>query len=306
VSLTAARFRFERVRCRLAAALDRRLGRKRTVYVEERTEEYRRYWEEGAHHNGAELLALTEDIWEIRRGERRVRITKYLTPCDDPATRRLAGDKAYCYALAQSIGIPVPEHVVVDSEELSPARSFLARSGGPVVVKPARGSSSGLGVTTNIRSWPALIRAAALASLYCRTVIVERMIPGESCRLLFLAGRLIHAVRRRGQPATEETRELRTVYDETVTALCSPALVDELARLVHKMASEFAGIDLITNDLGRPLEESGGTFLEINTTPGIHHHYITPDDFAPNPVAKLVLAYLLGERRRQGVSHGLA
>ncbi|HEV8456231.1 MAG TPA: hypothetical protein VGQ69_09545 [Gemmatimonadales bacterium] len=306
MSVAAARFRFERIRCRLAAALDRGLGRKRTVYVEERTEEYRRYWEEGARLNDAELVPLTEDIWEIRRGDRRVRITKYLTPCDDPATRRLAGDKPYCYSVARSIGIPVPEHIVVAGEELVAAHRFLAETNGPVVVKPARGSSSGLGVSTNVRSRPALIRAAALASLYCPAVIVERMIPGESCRLLFLAGHLIHAVRRGGLPDGRETRELRTVYDETVTALCSPALVSDLAELVRTLGSEFAGIDLICNDLGKPLSESGGTFLEINTTPGIHHHYITPDDFAPNPVAKLVLAYLLGERRRQGVSHGLA
>ena len=303
MSLSTARFRVERLRCRLAGALDRRLGRKRTVYVEERTEEYRRYWEEGARLIGAELVALTDDIWEIRRGARQVRITKHLTPCDDPATRRLAGDKPYCYSLAQSTGLTVPEHIIVEGGELSTARDFLTRIGPPVVVKPARGSSSGLGVTTNIRSWSGLVRAAALASLYCPTVLVERMIPGESCRLLFLAGKLIHAVRRRGQAGSGETRELRTVYDETVTALCGPALVDEVASLVCRMGSEFAGIDLICNDLSRPLAESGGTFLEINTTPGIHHHYITPDDFAPNPVAKLVLAYLLGERRGQGVSH---
>ncbi len=350
----------ERWRQRLVRGIGARLGGNGTVYVAERSDEYRRYWEEGARLVGAEFTPLTSRIWEVRRGDRRVRLANHVTPCDDPATRQLAGDKPFCLALAKAAGVPVPAHVVVTLTDLEPARHFLAAQRGPVVVKPARDSSSGLGVTTHVNTWPGVIRAAALASFYDQSILVERMIAGESCRLLFLDGRLIHAVRRRGvrvtgdgrstiaqliarvspglgpsdwnlvmtlgaanrrldevpregeevlvrslPPATAETRELRTVYDETVTAACAPELVAELSGVLRRLGSEFAGIDLIANDLGRPLGASGGTFLEINTTPGIHHHYITPEDFAPTPVAKLVLEYLLGNRRGQGATHGL-
>ncbi|MEO8449789.1 MAG: addiction module protein, partial [Gemmatimonadota bacterium] len=318
--------------------------------VRERVAEYRGYWEEGARLLGADFVVLREDIWEVRLGGRRARLANFQTPFDDPATRRLAGDKAYCYGLAQQVGAPVPEHLVVTVNQLEAARTFLRDHRPPFVVKPARDSASALGVTTHVETWSEFIRAAAIASLHDSDILIERMIAGESCRLLFLGGRMIHAVRRRGlrvvgdgrstiaelvkagghgdsvlngdqnsaftlasygvnfgsvpkegesilvrsiPPADRETRELRTVYDEAVTALCGPELVESMRKVVEILGSEFVGIDLITNDLGLSLQESGGTFLEVNTTPGIHHHYVSPGDRKAEPVAKLVLAHLL-------------
>jgi cyanophycin synthetase len=348
MSRDTALFRLERMRCRVSSALHDRLGLKRTVYVHERTEEYRRYWEAGARLLGAEFVPLTEDVWEIRHDGRSLRLSIHITPCDDHATRRLAGNKPYCYSLAQSVGVPVPAHVVFEVHELERARAFIQQEPGPWVLKPARDTASGLGITTGITTWHGVIVAAALASFYGRTLILERMVPGESCRLLFLGGRMVHAVRRRGVRVTgdgrrsiaelarnaggpglledantrltlagqqragsdipapgEEVlvrslplgqngqRELRTEYDETVTSLVGLEVAAELAKVVRALGTEFAGIDVISNDLSRPLQASGGTFLEINTTPGIHHHYIAPDDFTVNPVARQVLAHLL-------------
>jgi hypothetical protein len=51
----------------------------------------------------------------------------------------------------------------------------------------------------------------------------------------------------------------------------------------------------MTNDPARNLESSGGVFLEINTTPGIHHHYLTDRDQRERPVADAVLEALLRE-----------
>ena len=49
-------------------------------------------------------------------------------------------------------------------------------------------------------------------------------------------------------------------------------------RVVRAVGSSFAGVDVVTVDPTRPLRDSGGVFLEINTTPGIHHHYLSEDD----------------------------
>jgi cyanophycin synthetase len=276
--------------------------------VQERVAEYRRYWETGATALGAEFLPITDEVWDVRRNGRRARIYNFLTPCDDPGTRRLAGDKVYCYALARRAGLPVPEHAVIRPGDLAAARGFLARHPPPYVVKPARDTSSGLGVTTRVRTWGEVLQAAALASLYTDEILLERMMPGQSCRLLYLDGRLIHAVRRRGLAgpahAASPVQELRTVYDETVTSLCGEPLVSECAGVMAALGTEFAGIDLVCNDLRQSLRVSGGTFLEINTTPGIHHHYITEEDHTVNPVAMQVLAYLLQDRRPDGARHG--
>lgn len=349
------RLRARRWQCRLARAGRRLLGLSRTVYVDQRVAEYRGYWEAAARLVGAEFTPLTEEIWEIRRGPRRTRIASYVVPADDPVTLRLAGNKRFCYDLAGRQGVPVPEHVACRLSGLDAGHALLTRRGPPLVVKPAVNSSSGIGVTTLVATPAQLERAAALASLFSDELIVEAMVPAESCRLLFLDGQLLHAVRRRGVrvtgdgrtslgalmdrhgvrawrtdpliretlaaqrlaptgvpgagreivvrclPAAEAgTEELRTVYDESITGLVHPALREQLAAVVRALGSRFAGVDVLTNDPAAPLRESGGVFLEINTTPGIHHHYTTPEDRRTHPVAVQVLEYLLTAHTHRG------
>jgi cyanophycin synthetase len=322
----------------------------RTVYVSERVTEYRNYWAVAAALLGADFEELTPGIWQVRRGEHRTRLANFVTECDDPVTLHLAGDKPFGHALAQRAGVPSPEHRVVSLGSAGEAEQLL-RGGTPLVVKPAARSSSGLGVTTDVRTLSGLRGALALASLYDNRMLVERMVLGESYRLLYLGGRLIHAVRRRGLRVTGDGRrsvgqllaaaghaplehddlvratlaaqgvtlatlpargaeilvrglppgggkqELRTVYDEAVSERCCSDLAREGQRVVEALGSEFAGVDVITTDPATSLRESGGAFIEINTTPGIHHHYVAAGDPTATPVAVVVLEYLLARRR---------
>lgn len=257
----------------------------------------------------------------------------------------VAGYRTFCYQVASSLGLPVPVHTVVSLSRFAEARRFMRGSRGPWVAKPARDSSAGLGITTGIQSEPQLAGAVALASLFSHEVVLEEMTLGESCRLLFLDGRLLGAVRRGGlrvrgdgratvrelaasrfgrrrvehplaratvgrqslslddvvpagrevvvlgQPNTA-TVELRTVYDEDITDLVGTELVEQLAAVACALGSRLAGIDILTLDPTLPLQRSGGVFLEINTTPGIHHHYLAAGS-AP-PVAVPILRALLG------------
>ena len=228
---------------------------------------------------------------------------------------------------------------------------------GLLVAKPAYGSSSGLGVTTQIQTGRQLESAVLRASFYSPQILIERFVPGESVRLLFLNGELIHAVRRRGvrvygdgvssikallaesgmshlqedkatrvtlssqglsadsivakdrsvlvrhlPPEDSKTLELRTVYNETITDSVCDALRTEVARLVEALRCEFVGVDLVTNDTSVPLAESGGVFLEVNTTPGIHHHYHTPLEHENHPVAVRVLNFLLKKKHAMKAS----
>jgi cyanophycin synthetase len=334
-----------RLRWRFERAVRQLLGRKRTTYLDERVEEYRAYWEEASKKLRATFAPIGAGMWEIRRDTRRTRVASHLVPIDDPVTLRLAGTKPYCCRVANRLGIPTAPHRLFRLGEAEAAWRFMAAHGGAFVVKPARGTGGARGTTMHVRTHRELERAAALASLYSETLMVEAMVPAESCRLLYLDGELIHAVRRRGVrvtgdgrssvgdllagngfnhlrsdkgtlstleaqglslqsrpaagrevvarylPAGERvTTELRTVYNECITALVCPQLERSLARLVAEVGSRFAGVDVVTNDPSRPLAESGGVFLEVNTTPAIHHHYIDPQD---PPVADRVLRYLL-------------
>jgi cyanophycin synthetase len=326
----------------------------RTVYVSERVGEYRAYWSEAAATLGATFRDIAPGIWEVRRGDNRTRLVNFITQCDDPVLLQLAGDKAFGYELARASGVPIPDHRVVTLGMVEEAAQFIRQVDGPVVVKPAAGSSSGLGVTTGVRTRRGLFSALALASLHGDRIIVERMVPGESYRILYLAGRPVHAVRRRGiritgdgrrsvrelvaaaghqaqlsdpmvpltlatqglsltavpqadkevlargLPGAAATRELRTVYDESVLDRCGPALLCEGLAVVRALGSELAGVDVITTDPAVSLRESGGAFIEINTTPGIHHHYVTEADRRSGAVAVEVLEHLLTRNGHAG------
>lgn len=86
--------------------------------------------------------------------------------------------------------------------------------------------------------------------------------------------------------------EVCTFYNENVTSLICQDLRDQAIRAARILNSKFAGVDIITLDPTLPLKESGGVINEINTTPGLHHHYNlhNAEDLPP---AVHVLKYLL-------------
>jgi cyanophycin synthetase len=172
--------------------------RHRTQYVWQRVAEHRACWEAAAAAIGAELVPLSDRVWEVRRSGRQTRIANDLLQLDDPVVLEIAGDKELCYRLAETAGVRTPDHVVFDRGQLEQAWRHVEADGHPFVVKPARGTSAGLGVTLGVRTRADLVSAFATAAVRDRRVIVERMVAGESCRLLFLDGEMIHAVRRRG------------------------------------------------------------------------------------------------------------
>jgi cyanophycin synthetase len=55
----------------------------------------------------------------------------------------------------------------------------------------------------------------------------------------------------------------------------------------------LAGVDVITPDASRPLEEAGGVVAEVNGTPGIHHHYHVADPANATRVAIPILGKVL-------------
>ncbi len=53
----------------------------------------------------------------------------------------------------------------------------------------------------------------------------------------------------------------------------SGAVVEAAARAAAAVGARFAGVDVITRDVSKPLEETGGVVLEVNTCPGHYVHY---------------------------------
>jgi len=340
------RWRLERARARgIQLARIARVARLPSTYVWDRVEEHRSCWSTAAQAIGAELVDLSETVWEVRRAAKRTRIANHRVQLDDPVVLEIAGDKELSCRIAAEAGVRIPEYVVVDTADVEAAWRFVVSIGRPAVVKPARGTSAGIGVTVAVETRSQLIRALAMAGVHSRRVMVQRMLAGESCRLLFLDGRLIHAMRRRGvrvkadgksslgelssaaragkapdrigaaflrasafdvrsvpsagatllvRPVPEAERrweELRTIYDEDITDLLSPALEEAGARLVRAIGSSWAGVDIVTPDVASSLEDADGGVVEVNTTPGILLHCL--DRGVACTVATRVLERLL-------------
>lgn len=181
----------------------------------DRADFYRSIWRAAADELGAELTALEDGFSEIRLGDRRTRMREHLVMLDSPATVSLARSKAFAYRMLAAEGLPVPEFLEFDLTGLKVALGFLTAAGGACVVKPARESAGGDGVTTNIRTRSALVRAAVFGSLYARTLLIERQIPGDVVRLLYLDGVFLDAIRRRPPTVVGDGRStVRELIDQ--------------------------------------------------------------------------------------------
>lgn len=93
---------------------------------------------------------------------------------------------------------------------------------------------------------------------------------------------------------TTSTLEVRTVYDEDALESLAPEIVTSAERAARALRSEFCGVDIITPDPGSPLEKSGGVIGEINTTPGLHHHYRIAGSEGAEHIGVTVLRYIMG------------
>jgi cyanophycin synthetase len=224
--------------------------------------------------------------------------------------------------------------------------ALLDRTGGPFVVKPARDTGGGQGVTTSLTDARQLPQAAALAAAFCNELLIEQQLSGANYRLLYLDGKLLDAIQRRPPTLTgdgkhtirqlvAETNRRRTAAGHKVSqvllsadldmkrtlALLNLALssvlpdgksivvktvINENAALDNVSAMEqvcdavvragataaqvvgarLAGVDVITTDPTRPLDECGGVILEVNTTPGFYCHQLRQGGC---PVAEQVL-----------------
>jgi cyanophycin synthetase len=154
-------------------------------------------WRAVAEGLGGKLLPLAEDLWEIEVASVKTRINLHQTEFDNPAVLGLAGRKVAVHRLLAGAGLPVPEFTEFSLDNLDHAYRFHVAHPKGCVVKPANGYG-GQGVTTHLQKASEVRKAAILASLYDRELLIEAQVPGESYRLLILEGRMVHAVCRRG------------------------------------------------------------------------------------------------------------
>jgi cyanophycin synthetase len=126
------------------------------------------------------------------------------------------------------------------------------------------------------------------------TALSPLRIDAEAINTLKAQGLTPSSVPAAGQTVTvkKAINQNSMAQNHTVTAEVHPETAAACARLVKDLGVQFAGIDIISKDIGVPLTANGGVIGEINTTPGIHHHYLVAEARRGPGVAAQLLEFM--------------
>jgi len=97
-----------------------------------------------------------------------------------------------------------------------------------------------------------------------------------------------------GQAVTvkQASNENAAAQNHTMHDIVHPETIRQCRELVQDLGLRFCGIDVMTTDISRTLQQTGGACLEINTPPGIHHHYLVSAPERAVPVAEILFGRL--------------
>lgn len=76
-----------------------------------------------------------------------------------------------------------------------------------------------------------------------------------------------------------------------VTDTMHPEVAEVVALAARVVGLDIAGVDLVAEDISRPLESQGGAIVEVNAGPGLLMH-LKPAQGEPRPVGKAIVDHL--------------
>ncbi|MGZ3461170.1 MAG: cyanophycin synthetase, partial [Archangium sp.] len=79
-----------------------------------------------------------------------------------------------------------------------------------------------------------------------------------------------------------------------VTDEVHPTTAAHVVLAARMVGLDIAGVDVVAQDISRPLEEQGGVIVEVNASPGLHAH-LMPGVGKPRPVGEAIIAKLFPE-----------
>jgi cyanophycin synthetase len=279
---------------------------------------------EAAAERGIPAIRLFESdkLMQLGYGAAMHRISPSGTDRTGAIAEGISRDRELTRRLLQGCGVPVPEGREAGS--LEDAWDAALEIGLPVCVWPADGSD-GRGPFTGIRTRESLEAAYGALAGESGGVLVERFVPGATHRLLIVGGKLVAVNRartadRRSACRPAESRSGRKAHrglDESglpdgahadraapiPVAISDPAPDDapDLTHEVHPETAEvaslaarvvgldIAGIDLVCEDVSRPLDEQGGAVVEIKAGPRRH---LTSGTGKPRQVGRAIVDHL--------------
>jgi len=108
-------------------------------------------------------------------------------------------------------------------------------------------------------------------------------------------------IKRQGYAADSVPEQGKTVVIQRngnvsldVTDEVHPSVAATVALAARIVGLDIAGVDLVTPDISRPLEEVGGAIVEVNAGPGLLMH-LKPAAGKPRPVGEAIVEHLFPE-----------
>lgn len=102
------------------------------------------------------------------------------------------------------------------------------------------------------------------------------------------------------EPDSVPTRGTRVLIQRNgnvsidVTDEVHPSVAETVALAARVVGLDIAGVDLVTPDISRPLEEQRGAVVEVNAGPGLLMH-LKPAEGKPRPVGRAIVEHLFPE-----------
>ncbi|MDO8251520.1 MAG: cyanophycin synthetase [Rhodoferax sp.] len=77
-----------------------------------------------------------------------------------------------------------------------------------------------------------------------------------------------------------------------------PSIAAAAALAARVVGLDIAGVDLVLEDITRPLSEQRGAVIEVNASPGLLAH-LKPADGQPRPIGKAIIEHLFGAEQNE-------
>lgn len=221
-----------------------------------------------------------DNLVQLGYGARQKRIWAAETELTGAIAEGITRDPGLCHRLLKTCGLPVPPRSLAES--VDEAWEEAEDMGLPVQVRPSEHGPGEPGVEVSIRGEMELAWQKFSGKL--AAVVIEKIIPGKQHRLLVIGGKLVAAARLDGGAGSSNVPNsaadvTESIHPSTTEAACLAAKIVGL---------DIAGIDVMLEDVGRPLSTDHGAIIGVHAAPGLVTH-LHPASGEPRPVGRSII-----------------
>jgi cyanophycin synthetase len=202
---------------------------------------------------------LDDGFVQLGHGVRQHLVRRTITDRTEATALLLADDRALQRQLLQRAGVPVPAGELVS--DAAAAWAAAEYHGLPAIATPRRGHPF---VHTERLTTPEQVRQGyERAASHGPEVLIEKAVAGQGWRLLLAGDRLVSAWPASAAPGHGAADMTGSVHAE---------VIETAATAARALGLHVAWVDVVAEDIGRPLEAQGGAVVGVQADVGASPH----------------------------------